>query len=149
MEQRVEHRVDDATPPNAIRRVTDAPPIMAAPNPTTKQVLKLTRWTHSCTMQNNTPGSVPSITNIRTNQGPFPIPNPAPLPAPTRQSLRHQTPVTPINNPHLRFQNIPSGIRHASMISQKAINFLTKCVQSKSQDVFTPSKLQSKSTPPS
>jgi hypothetical protein len=33
------------------------------------------------------------------------------------------------------------------MISQQAINFLTKCVWSKSQDIFTPSKLQSKSTP--
>jgi hypothetical protein len=33
------------------------------------------------------------------------------------------------------------------MISQEAINFLTKCVWSKSQDIFTPPKLQSKSTP--
>jgi hypothetical protein len=39
------------------------------------------------------------------------------------------------------------GIRHALMISQEAINFLTECVWSKSQDIFTPSKLQSKSTP--
>jgi hypothetical protein len=46
IEQRVEQRVDDATPPNAIRRVTDAATIMAAPNPTTKRVLKLTKRTH-------------------------------------------------------------------------------------------------------
>ncbi len=67
VEQRVEQRLDDATPPNAIRKVTDAPPIMAAPNPSTKQVLKLTKWAHLHTMQNNTPGSVSAITNIRTN----------------------------------------------------------------------------------
>jgi hypothetical protein len=110
MEQRVEQRVDDATPPNAIRQVTDAPPIMAAPNPTTKRVLKSTKRTHSRTKGNNMPGSVPAITKIWTNQHPFPIPSPAPLLAPTWQSLRHQTPITPINIPHVRFQNIPGGI---------------------------------------
>jgi hypothetical protein len=30
MEQRMEQRVDDATPPNAIQQITDASPIMAA-----------------------------------------------------------------------------------------------------------------------
>ncbi len=145
--QRVEQRVDDATPPNAIRRVTDAPPIMAAPNPTTKRVLKLTKQTHSHTTQNNTPGSVPTITNIWSNRHPFSIPSPACLPAPTRQSSRHQTPVTPINIPLICFHNIPGGIWHAPMISQEAINFLFKCVWSKSPDIFMPSKLQSKSTP--
>jgi hypothetical protein len=142
MEQRVEQRVDNATPPNAIWQVTDAPPIMATPNLTTKQVLKLNKRTHSRTTQNNTLGSVPAITNIQTNQRPFLIPSPAPLPTPTRQSLRHQTPITPINIPHLHFQNIPGGIRHAPMISQEAIIFFTKCVWSKSQDIFMPSKLQ-------
>jgi hypothetical protein len=96
--------------------------------------------------QNNTSGSVLAITNIWTNQRLFPIPSPAPLSAPTRQSLRHQTPVTPINIPRVRFENIPGGIRHAPMISQEAINFLTKCVWSKSPDIFKPSKQQSKST---
>jgi hypothetical protein len=67
IEKKVEQRVDNATPLNAIRHIMDAPPIMAAPNPTTKQVLKLTKRTHSCTMQNNMPGSVLAITNIRTN----------------------------------------------------------------------------------
>jgi hypothetical protein len=48
IEQRVEQRVDNATPPSAVQRITDTPPIMAAPNPTTKRVLKLTKRTHSC-----------------------------------------------------------------------------------------------------
>jgi hypothetical protein len=38
-------------------------------------------------------------------------------------------------------------MRHAPLISQEAINFLTECVWSKSPDIFTPSKLQSKSNP--
>jgi hypothetical protein len=93
------------------------------------------------------PGSVPGITKNWMNRCSFSVPSPAPLPAPTQQSLRHQTPVTPINIPHICFQNIPGGIQHAPMISQEAINFLTKCVWSESQDIFTPSKLQSKSNP--
>jgi hypothetical protein len=83
MEQRVEQRVNDATPPNAIWGVTDEPPFMAAPNPTTTWVLKLTKQSHLHRRQNNLPCSVPAITDIWMNQHPFPIPSPAPLPAPT------------------------------------------------------------------
>ncbi len=49
-----EQRVDDierqaptVPKPTAIQRITIAPPIMAAPNPTTKRQLKLTKHTHA------------------------------------------------------------------------------------------------------
>ncbi len=113
-----------ATPPNAIRQITDAPPIMAAPNPTTKWALKLTKRTHLHMTRNKTPGSVLAITNNWTNQRLFLIPSPALLPAPTQGSLRHQTPITPSNIPHVCFQNIPGWIRHAPMISQELLTFL-------------------------
>jgi hypothetical protein len=50
-------------PQRVLTRITDAPPIMAAPNPTTKQALKLTKRTHSRQTRNNVPGSMPPITN--------------------------------------------------------------------------------------
>jgi hypothetical protein len=48
MEQRVEQRVaaDTKRPPPVIQRITDAPPIMAAPNPTTKCILRLIKRRH-------------------------------------------------------------------------------------------------------
>ncbi len=54
-EQRVEQRVNTANEQRVERftklpvltRITNAPPIMAVPNPTQKRTLKLTKWTHS------------------------------------------------------------------------------------------------------
>jgi hypothetical protein len=63
-EQRVEQRVDTTHPPfvPALQWLTEAPPIMVAPNPTARHVLKLRRQMHSQHTRNNTPGSVPAIT---------------------------------------------------------------------------------------
>ncbi len=72
-EQRVEQRViscedqhmaDNNVDPPILTRITDVPPIIAAPNPTTKQALKLTKQTHSQQTRNNIPGGVPPITNV-------------------------------------------------------------------------------------
>jgi hypothetical protein len=65
MEQRVEQMVDDLPPVNIppLTRISNAPSIIAAPNPTAKRVLKLTKQAHSRCMGNNIPGSVPPITN--------------------------------------------------------------------------------------
>jgi hypothetical protein len=48
-EQRVEQRGDTTHPPfvPALQLLTEAPPIMAAPNRTARRVLKLTRRSHS------------------------------------------------------------------------------------------------------
>jgi hypothetical protein len=80
-------------PTTTIQCITDAPPIMNAPNPTQKQRLKLTKRTHSRCMRNNIPGSVPAITPTASQHF---IPNP-PTPtvvAPCR-SPRTTTPATP------------------------------------------------------
>jgi hypothetical protein len=58
-----EQRVPLPTP-NNIQWITDAPPIMNAPNPTQKRRLKLTPRTHSQRTRNNIPGSVPRITLV-------------------------------------------------------------------------------------
>ncbi len=88
-EQRVEQRVIcskvekvnvNNEPCPVLTRITDAPPIMAAPIPTTKGALKLTKRTHSRQTRNNVPGSMPSITNA--NQRPIvvePMISPPPL----------------------------------------------------------------------
>ncbi len=83
-EQRVEQRViggevDRETihndPRPVLTCITNAPPIMAAPNPTTKQALKLTKQTHSCWTRNNVRGvcpqswmqiDVPLLSNLRS-----------------------------------------------------------------------------------
>jgi hypothetical protein len=55
MEQRVEQRVaaDTELLPPVIQCITDAPPIMDAPNPTTKCTLHLIKCTHMQRTQNN------------------------------------------------------------------------------------------------
>jgi len=47
----------------------------------------------------------------------------------------------------VKFAAIPGGLRSRNLIRQKAINFLTDRVWSKSPDVFTPDKLKPKHTP--
>jgi hypothetical protein len=135
-EQRVvptptEHRV---TTPSSLRRITNAPPIMAAPNPTNKRVLKTKRRSHVRLTRNNIPGSVPAITREASCR-----PNPLnPPPTGPRRSPRI---------PKVRFGAIPGGLRSRNLISQEAINFLTDSVWSKSPDVFTPDKLKPKHAP--
>ncbi len=50
-------------PPQPLARISDVPPIMLVPNPTTRWPLRLTKHTHSQRTQNNIPGSIPLITN--------------------------------------------------------------------------------------
>ena len=45
-----------------LRRMSDAPPIMNAPNPTTKRALKTAKWVHRRLTRNNVPSTVPPIT---------------------------------------------------------------------------------------
>jgi hypothetical protein len=136
-------------PTTTIQRITDAPPIMNAPNSMQKQCLKLTKRTHSRRTRNNIPGSVPAIT--LTASWRF-IPNP---PTPTVVALRRfprtTTPATPppvdTRIPRKHFRPIEGGVKNRNLISQEAINSLTECVWANSPDVFTPEKLKPKSTP--
>jgi hypothetical protein len=71
-EQRVraeEQRVIDQSPIITVPRITNAPPIMRARNPTSKRALKSTPRIHARVTRNNTPGKLPAINRVH------PIPN--------------------------------------------------------------------------
>ncbi len=133
--KRAEQRVSDietqrmvptVPTPTAIQCITNAPSIMAAPNPTTKRQLKLTKCTHVRRMQNNIPGSVPLITNIAQISGdlhPIPTRMTATCWSPRTHTPSAQLALTCI--PHVRFRPVSSGLRSRPIISQEAINFLT------------------------
>jgi hypothetical protein len=155
--KRVEQRVSDiekqrmaptVPTPTAIKRITNAPPIMAAPNPTKKRQLKLTKCTHVRRTQNNIPGSVPLITNIAQRSGDLhPIPTHATA---TCWSLRTHTPsaqLPPSCIPRVRFRPVLGGLCSCPIISQEAINFLTECVWAQSSNIFTPDKLRPATSP--
>jgi hypothetical protein len=116
-------------------RITNAPLIMAAPNPTMKQNLKRIKHTHSRVTCNNIPRSVPPITCI-VSQCPIPMP----LASPPRCSPCHAA--TPERVPQICFIPIPGGLRQHNLISQEAINILTEYVWSTLPDSFTPHKLK-------
>ncbi len=89
-EQRVtlpaEQRVDAPNPSNnpIVFQITDTPPIIMAPNPTTNCSLKATPHTHQRLTGNNIPSSVPPISNI--NDGPVITATPEAKHAPHRSS---------------------------------------------------------------
>jgi hypothetical protein len=59
-----------------LARITDAPPIMSALNPTTRRALRLTKRTNSRWTRNNIPGSIPLITNTSPGRHvPLPLPD--------------------------------------------------------------------------
>jgi hypothetical protein len=152
-EQRVTQRVGKDAPATPVITpltcITNAPALMAAPNPTTKRALKLTPWSHVRQTWSNIPGSVPPIT--RSNQRPVTVKPLPPTPAPTRRmgarSRPRSTPVVPTRLPHVRFVPINGGLQRHNMISQEAINFLSECVWANSPDIFKPSKLHPTAAP--
>jgi hypothetical protein len=111
--QRVEQRVASThhvdTP--LLQRVTEAPTIMAAPNPTARRTLELTKQTHARHTCNNTPGIIPAITRTPSTQRHSSTPILAPATA-----MPHQSPhttaalVPPTCIPRVRFQRIQGGI---------------------------------------
>ncbi len=123
-QQRVEQRVIGGEveqenvhndPHPVLTHITDAQPIMAAPNPTTKQALKLTKQTHSRQTRNNIPGSVPPIANA--NQCPIVVKQPIPTP-PLQWSPQTAAPIwltapietaSPTHIPQVQFVPIKGG----------------------------------------
>jgi hypothetical protein len=128
----VEQRVDTSNPNKnpTIVRITDAPPIITAPNPTTKGALKVAPHTHRRCMQNNRPGSFPLISHVRNGV--------VITTTPEATLASHCSPgmTTAMRTalkltkciPRVHFVPIPSGLQSHNIISQEAINFLTKCV---------------------
>jgi hypothetical protein len=81
----LEQRVTTFTPP--LQRISDAPPIMQAPNPTQKRTLRISPRTHLRRTRTNTPGSVPRI----TPNAPWHLPIPPSTPMTPRRSSRLTT----------------------------------------------------------
>ncbi len=140
VEQRVEQRMaTDTEPlPPVIQCITDAPPIMVTPNPTTKRTLRLTKRMHMQRTQNNVPGSVPPITNIAPRQDILIPPTPLHTQLPQRSTCNQAPMATtmPPQLPHVRCVPILGGVCRTPLISQEAINLLTKCVWAKSPDIL-------------
>ena len=59
--QRVGTTQETTTMVQDLRQMSNAPPIMNAPNPTTKRALKSTKRVHRRLTRNNVPGTVPPI----------------------------------------------------------------------------------------
>ncbi len=139
-EQRVEQRV---APP--LMQITDAPPIITAPNPTAPQKSKKMKRTHSRLTRNNLPGGVPPIVNLGNRHC---IEVPTTPTTPTISPQRSPCHVTltelviPTRIPKVCFIPIKGGIRLRNIISQEAINFLTECVWANSPDIYMPTKLR-------
>jgi len=111
-----------------LRRMSNAPPIMKAPNPTTKRALKSTKRVHHRRTRNNIPGTVPPITPAIPRR---PIP-PATEATPVRQSphlgktaQRIQDTRLPKRIPKVCFVPIAGRLRNHNIISKQAMNFLT------------------------
>jgi hypothetical protein len=93
--------LDDAEPtnympPQPLARITNAPPIMSALNPTTRRALRLMKRTHSRKTRNNIPGSVPFITiTAPQRHTPLPLPDIPISTAPWCSTCLHPTPLPP------------------------------------------------------
>jgi hypothetical protein len=126
-----------------LHRMSDAPPIMNAPNPTTKRALKLTKRVHHRLTWNNIPGTVPPITQAP----PRCLPPTATEATPVQQSpwlsktaQRIQNAGLPKPIPKVRFVPIVGQLHNHSLISQEAIVFLPTrygitCLQSTLQRI--------------
>ncbi len=119
-EQRVreeEQTVVDDTPIITIPRITNAPPIMQACNPTSKRALKSAPRIHMRATRNSTPGALPPINRVH------PIPNTdAPQKLPTRRMSTRKGTGNP--TPPTTAQALPTRARHR-IVTQQAINALT------------------------
>ncbi len=124
--------------------MSDAPPIMNAPNPTTKWALKLTKRVHRQLTQNNIPETVPPITRVPPRR----LPPTATKATPVRRSPRLSKTAQRIQNaglpkqiPKVQFVPIVGQLRNQSLINQEAITFLTDKEWNNSPPIYTPENL--------
>ena len=153
-EQRV-GTTPEMTPVLDLRRMSNAPPIMIAPNPTTKRALKFTKQVHRHITRNNIPGTVPPTTPAIPRH---PIPPATNAPSEKRSprlgktAQRIQDTRLPkripkvhfVRIPKVRFVRIAGRLRNHNVISQQAMNFLTDKVWNNLPQHFTPTNLRPK-----
>ena len=138
-EQRVDEAMEEQRVERSVTRITNAPPIINAPNPTAPRQLKKTARTHSRITRNNIPGSTPHIINSRKHRS---IEDPMTPDKPTISPRRSKRNISTTTPPKVQFIPIEGGVRSRHMISQEAVNFLTECVWENSPDLYTPTKLR-------
>ena len=147
---RAEQRVGttpDITTVQDLCRMSNAPPILNAPNPTTKRALKSTKRVHRRITRNNIPGTDPPITPAIPRR---PIP-PATEATPVRRSPRLGKTAQRIQDtrlskriPKVRVVPIAGRLQNHDVISQQAMNFLTDEVWNNLPQHFTPTNLRPK-----
>jgi hypothetical protein len=111
-----------------LTRMTDAPPIMLAPNPTTRRALRLTKCTHSRRTCNKIPGSISLITNMVVRRRvPLPSLDPPIATAPQCSTPIRTLPMQPATTRRSKDRLLPVNgmLCHNYIISQEAKNFLT------------------------
>jgi hypothetical protein len=137
----------DITAVQDLRRMSNTPPIMNAPNPTTKRALKSTKWVHRRITRNNVPGTIPPITPtipqcpIQTADAATPVRR---SPRLGKMAQRILTTRLPRKIPKVRFIPITGRLRNHNINSQQAMNFLTDEVWNNLPQHFTPANLRPK-----
>ncbi len=127
-----------------LHQMSDAPPIMNAPNPTTKWTLKLTKRVHCQLTRNNIPETVPSITRAPPRRPPPTATKATPVrqsPRLSKTAQRIQNAGLPKQIPKVQFVRIVGQLRNHSLISQEAITILTDKVWNNLPPIHTPENL--------
>jgi hypothetical protein len=128
-------------PAPSIQRMSNAPPIMKAPNPTTRRALKLTKRVHQRITRNNVPGSVPAITCTQPLHSPQTDTNKTPIQrSPRLRNISPQTDDTRLPQPYRNPRHAPSASRSLqhNIISQQVVHLLANNVWDNSNPNFTP-----------
>ena len=127
--------------------MSNTPPIINVPNPTTKQALKSTKRVHQRITQNKVPGTVPPITPTIPRH-PILTATAAILiqcsPRLGKTAPRIHNTRLPKRIPKVRFVPIADQLQNHNVISQQAINFLTNKVWNNLPRHFTPTNLHPK-----
>jgi hypothetical protein len=114
-------------PAPSIQQMSNAPPIMKAPNPTMRRALKSTKRVHQRITHNNIPGSVPAITRTQPLHSPQRDTNKTPIRrSPRLRNMSLQTDDTRFPQPYRKPQHASStsGSLQHNIISQQVLHLL-------------------------
>jgi hypothetical protein len=137
----------EVTPADSLQHMSNAPPIMNAPNPTTRQVLKSIKRVHLRLTRNNVPGTVPPITCTQPLHSPPMATKMTPIRrSPRLQKMPPQTDDTSLPQPYRKPRHAPTATRlhNHNIISQQALHILANNVWDNSNPNFTPRNLRPK-----
>ncbi len=134
----------EVTRAESLQRMLNTPPIMNAPNPTTRRALKSTKRVHLRLTRNNVPGTVPTITRTQPLYSPPTATEMTPVrQSPRLQKMPPQTDNTSLPQPYRKPRHAPIAARlhNHNIISQQALHILANNVWDNSNPNFTPKNL--------